>query len=78
MSRSAAADAGGPFCARSRGRHSARACPAKGDRPAAAPPQGVVSTLCEYANANPEGVLLALGAGDTVVFEGEGYRVSVR
>ena len=43
-----------------------------GDRPGAAPRHGVVATLCEYANANPEGVLVALAEGDTVVFDGGG------
>ena len=39
---------------------------------------GALGLLCQYSNANPDAVALALEQGDTVVFAGDGCEFSVR
>ena len=39
---------------------------------------GALGLLCRYANANPEGIELALQEGEVVVFTGDGYEFRVR
>ena len=39
--------------------------------------QGALGLLCQYANANPEGIRLSLQQGEIVVFAGDGYEFRV-
>ena len=49
-----------------------------GDDGMATRQHGALGLLCQYSNANPEAVGLALDQGETVVFTGDGYEIAVR